>query len=219
MARQGIAIVLSDSSDIDWTDRQVELLDAALALLVALGRAPTMTEVAREASCSKETLYKWFGGRDGLLAAMVRRQASKVRGLPLGAEGLDAAALVLRLEVFARDWLQVIHGQTSVALNRLAVGQAGHQRHGLGDIMLDNGPAAVRSRIKTLLEEGRSLGLLAFDSPDEAFGALFGLVVRDTQIRLLLGEKLNADDALVEHDARLAVRQFLTLYGTTKIRP
>ena len=57
MARQGIAIVLSDSSDIDWTDRQVELLDAALALLVALGRAPTMTEVAREASCSKETLY------------------------------------------------------------------------------------------------------------------------------------------------------------------
>ena len=64
---------MSDSSDIDWTDRQVELLDAALALLVALGRAPTMTEVAREASCSKETLYKWFGGRDGLLAAMVRR--------------------------------------------------------------------------------------------------------------------------------------------------
>ena len=37
-----------------------------------------MTAVARRASCSKETLYKWFGDRDGLLTATVQWQASKV---------------------------------------------------------------------------------------------------------------------------------------------
>ena len=49
------------------TERQAEVLDAALRLLVEEGDALTMAAVARRASCSKETLYKWFGDRDGLL--------------------------------------------------------------------------------------------------------------------------------------------------------
>ncbi|WP_244490860.1 TetR/AcrR family transcriptional regulator C-terminal domain-containing protein [Aureimonas frigidaquae] len=208
-----------EATDPEWTDRQAELLDAALALLVSAGRAPTMTEVAREASCSKETLYKWFGGRDGLLAAMVQRQASKVGGLPIGDERTDAASLVQRLELVAHDWLEVIHGETSVALNRLAVGQAGTRKHGLDAIMLENGPATVRRRVTRLLEEGRAQGLLAFERVDEAFAAFFGLVVRDRQIRLLLGETLAPDEASLARDAELAVRHFLTLYGTPKIRP
>ena len=53
--------------------RQRDVLDAVLALMVEQGEAGlTMTAVARRASCSKETLYKWFGDRDGLLKATVR---------------------------------------------------------------------------------------------------------------------------------------------------
>ncbi len=47
--------------------RQRDVLEAALRLLVEEGDALTMNAVARRASCSKETLYKWFGDRDGLL--------------------------------------------------------------------------------------------------------------------------------------------------------
>ena len=54
------------------------MLDAALRLMVEEGDRLTMTAVARRASCSKETLYKWFGDRDGLLTATVQWQASKV---------------------------------------------------------------------------------------------------------------------------------------------
>ena len=60
------------------TARQKDVLDAALALMVEQGDQLTMTAVARRASCSKETLYKWFGDRDGLLTATVQWQASKV---------------------------------------------------------------------------------------------------------------------------------------------
>ena len=50
------------------------------ALLVEGGdRALTTAALARAANCSKESLYKWFGDRDGLLTATVRWQASKVR--------------------------------------------------------------------------------------------------------------------------------------------
>lgn len=65
------------------TDRQKDVLDTVLRLLVEEGDNLSMTTVARRASCSKETLYKWFGDRDGLLTATVRWQASKVRVTPV----------------------------------------------------------------------------------------------------------------------------------------
>ena len=50
-----------------------------------------MTAVARRASCSKETLYKWFGDRDGLLTATVQWQAAKVRVPQVDRRHLDRA--------------------------------------------------------------------------------------------------------------------------------
>ena len=67
------------SSDEAFTPRQQAVLTAALELLVEGGDRLTMTVVARRARCSKETLYKWFGDRDGLLNATVQWQAAKVR--------------------------------------------------------------------------------------------------------------------------------------------
>ena len=76
-----------------WTPRQGEVLEAALGLLVVGGDKLTMNGVARKAHCSKETLYKWFGDRDGLLVATVQWQAAKV-GVPrLDKAHLDATAL------------------------------------------------------------------------------------------------------------------------------
>ena len=73
--------------------RQEEVLDAVLDLLAEGRDALTMSAVAERASCSKETLYKWFGDRDGLLTATVRWQASKVRAGYYDSAHLDAAAL------------------------------------------------------------------------------------------------------------------------------
>ena len=41
----------------------------------------------------------------------------------------------------------------------------------------------------------------------------FGLVVRDMQIRLLLGDHLELTDDVVIRDARRATKQFFALYG------
>jgi len=72
---------------------------------------------------------------------------------------------------------------------------------------------AMAKRLKPILEMGQEAKLLAFDDIDEAFRAFFGLVVRDMQIRLLLGDRLELTDEVVIRDARRATKQFFALYG------
>jgi AcrR family transcriptional regulator len=196
------------------TPRQGDVLDAALSLLVETGEGFTMTALARRASCSKETLYKWFGDRDGLLTATVQYQAAKVRVVPVDAAHLDAETLRDALERFATDLLTVLTGEISVALNRLAVAHAGTDRPGLGAVVLHNGRHAIGRRLKPLLEAGRAAGLLAFSDAEAAFRTYFGLVVRDVQIRLMLGDQFDISSKAIAAEAKTAVEQFWVLCGT-----
>ena len=191
------------------------VLTAALELLVEGGDALTMTAVARRASCSKETLYKWFGDRDGLLTATVQWQAAKVRVPHVDRHRLDADILRANIEQFARDLLGTLAGEISVTLNRLAVTDAGGQTRGLGTIVLENGRLEMGRRLKPVLEAGRDARLLRFESSEEAFRTFFGLVVRDVQIRLLLGDAYHLTAEQIDRDARAATDQFLRLYGRT----
>ncbi|WP_332716299.1 TetR/AcrR family transcriptional regulator [Pelagibacterium mangrovi] len=200
-------------SDDTLTDRQKDVLDAALGLLVEGGDGLTMTGVARRASCSKETLYKWFGDRDGLLTATVQWQASRVRMVLVDRETLDKRTLAIALEKFGRDWLTVLTGDISVALNRLAVNHAGQEKRNLGRIVLENGPIGMARRCIPMLEAGREAGLLKFEDSDQTFRTFFGLVVRDTQIRMLLGEQRQPSEEKIVAQARRAREQFFTLFG------
>jgi AcrR family transcriptional regulator len=208
------------ASENALTERQQAVLDAVLTLMVEQGGEFSMTDVSRRASCSKETLYKWFGGRDGVLAATVQWQASKVRAGNYDAQKLDAAALRESLENFAANWLSVISSSTSIALNRVAAGQAASAKSDLGRIVLANGRFAIGERLKPLLEAGKTSGLLSFDDAETAFRTFFGLAGRDVQIRLLLGDDaLKLTQAEIAGDAARATDQFLKLYGVVTPTP
>jgi len=210
---------MGEAARAEWnelTERQQAVLDAVLALMVE-GDPLTMTAVARKASCSKETLYKWFGDRDGLLTATVRWQASKVRAGSFERQQLDAGAFRESLVRFASNWLGVITSPTSIALNRIAISHAASKESNLGAIVLANGRFAIGQRLKPLLDAGREAGILAFDDTETAFRTFIGLVGRDVQIRLLLGDGLALPTSEIEHDAKLATDQFLTLYGAVRI--
>ena len=201
------------------TARQQAVLDAVLTLMVEQGGDFSVTDVARRASCSKETLYKWFGDRDGMLAATVQWQASKVRAGNYDQQRLDAAQLRESLESFAANWLSVISSSTSIALNRVAIGQAASGKSDLGKIVLANGRFAIGERLKPLLEAAKAAGLLAFDDAETAFRTFFGLVGRDVQIRLLLGDALSLTNATIAADAARATEQFMRLFGVAGSSP
>ncbi len=199
------------ASDDTFTPRQQVVLTAALELLVEGADRLTMTAVARRASCSKETLYKWFGDREGLLTATVQWQARRVQVAPIDRARLDLAALKDRLNEFAANWLSVIGTKTSIALNRVAIAQ-GSSATRLGSIVLENGRFEMGRRLKPVLEAGRDAGYLTFDDTEIAFRTFFGLVARDVQIRLLLGDTIDLSAATIRTDAERAAEQFLALY-------
>ncbi|NHT76621.1 TetR family transcriptional regulator [Rhizobium sp. PP-WC-2G-219] len=205
------------STQPEFSPRQNAVLDSALRLLVDGGeRALTTAGVARAANCSKESLYKWFGDRDGILSAMIGYQASKVRTLEERAETLTVDSLRAHLVVFARDLLDVLSGDVSLALNRLAIGQASRDGSHLGQMLQERGRRQIGKRAGGLLDAGRRAGLLRFDNGEEAYGMLYGLVVTDLHLRMLLGEDMKLTKQDFSRRAERAVDAFLDLCGTKK---
>jgi AcrR family transcriptional regulator len=198
----------------EFSPRQSAVLAEALRLLVEGGdKALTTAGLARAASCSKESLYKWFGDRDGLLAAMISFQQSKVRTVERSGERLTGDLLREHLEVFARDLLEVLSGDVSLALNRLAIGQSSRDGSKLGRLLVEHGRRQIDRRAKGLLDAGKRAGLLKFDDTDAAYHTLYGLIVSDLHVRMLLGEPPLKDNGL---QSKRAVDAFLTLHGALR---
>src|SRR3569833_655138 len=116
-----VTVSVDTAEPSEYSPRQNAVLEQALRLLVSGGeKALTTAGVARAANCSKESLYKWFGDRDGLMEAMIAYQASKVKTGEANAGVLTRDTFERLLDEFAVALLEVLAGDVSLALNRLA---------------------------------------------------------------------------------------------------
>ena len=71
-------------TDTQRSQREVAIHAAAYDLLARHGYGGTsMLRVAQAAKASNETLYRWYGDKDGLFTAMVRANAGESRALIL----------------------------------------------------------------------------------------------------------------------------------------
>ncbi len=200
--------------DAPFSPRQREVLEVALRLLVEGGdKALTTSALASAANCSKESLYKWFGDRDELLAAVVTHQASKVRFIDEQAPPATADDFVIALRGFAEDLLSVLFSDTSLALNRLATGSVTGEAQGLGAVLLERGKQRIEGRAKRLLDAGRALGAISFDDADAAYGDLYGLILGDAHMRALLGDVPPRRRTDISRRAKGAIDRFLNLYA------
>jgi AcrR family transcriptional regulator len=203
--------------------RQV-VLDAAFELLVERGyQRTTMAAVAERAGSSKETLYAWFGDKAGLFTALIRREAETANqaveaafeGGPAGSArqaGHPDPAEVLT--GFATNLLRLLLGERSVALNRAAMAELGGGRGPeLAGVLLAEGRHRTGPIVEAYLARLADQGHLDIDDPADAFQLLYGLVVSDLQIRVLLGEP-PPGRAAIAAQARAAVDRFLSLAGS-----
>lgn len=191
------------------------MLDAALAVLVEEGvERLTMLAVARRAGASKETLYSWFGNRDGLLRALIERNAdgsAERVAAALGSatpatDGGDDTEPRAVLTDYATGLLRLLTNPASVALNRAAMTDPD-----LAALLLAGGRHRVGPIVESFLADQAAAGRLTLAvTPAEAFELLYGLVVRDTQIRVLLGEDPPSPGRLATQ-AATAVDRFLLL--------
>jgi AcrR family transcriptional regulator len=184
------------------------MIDAAFAELLDHGyEHVTMLGIASRAGASKETLYAWFGSREGLFTALVevgaRDSAKRVQAALDG--GDDDPRDTLR--DYAVGLLTMLTDSRSVALNRAAMASPP-----LADVLLASGRHRVGPIVEDYLGRLSSTGYLDIDDPAAAFRLLYGLVVQDTQIRVLLGEPPPTTEQLTSH-AHDAVDRFLRLTG------
>lgn len=185
------------------------ILDAVFELLAERGyQGTTMAAVAARAGSSKETLYAWFGSKQGLFTALIRRQAEAANqavATALDGDGGDDPAATLT--AFATNLLLLLLGERSVALNRAALAEPDGE---LAAVLLAQGRHRTGPIVEAYLARLAAEGHLGIDDPADAFQLLYGLVIQDLQIRVLLGEPPPSRDALAEQ-ARVAVERFLAL--------
>lgn len=188
-------------------ERRAAVLSATEAALLDVGYDNvTMLSIAKRAGASKETLYSWFGNREGLFAELIERNADR------SATAIDAALSDERpphetLTSFGVGLLSLLTSPTSVALNHAAM-----QSPELATRLLASGRHRVGPLVEDFLASLHDRGVLDVPEPSEAFGVLYGLLVRDTQIRVLLGEAAPTPAAITRRSTA-AVEQFFELFA------
>ncbi len=202
-----------ESLSVRQSARRLQILRATMRLLRQHGAGITTAQIAAEASCSKETLYSWFGDRDGILLALAREQA---RGMFLAmADRFESVEgdLPARLRSVATLLLDIMTGDAAIAVNRVAMAHACSDDSTLGRAVMSDWNSQVVEPFVRLLREGNEAGELAIGDFDEAFNGFIGLLVGDRQRRLLLGDDVRPQPAEMSAIASRAVDQFFALYG------
>ncbi|WUH98323.1 TetR/AcrR family transcriptional regulator [Spirillospora sp. NBC_00431] len=194
----------------DRERRQAEVLDAALSVITEQGYdRTTMRDIAVRAGASKETLYSWFGNREGLITALIEANAdaSADRLLAIvGEQPTTPGTARKALVAYAIGLLGLLTGPSSVTLNRAAMASPG-----LADTLLSSGRHRIGPIIEEYLDRLHDAGIIHAPDTTQAYRTLYGLIVRDTQIRVLLGETAPTQQEINDH-AATAVTHFLTLH-------
>lgn len=195
------------------------MLDAALGELRARGYGGTsMLAIATAARTSKETLYRRFGSKQGLFEALVRHNAADINAEVSAALAGDELPPAEALGRFARALLRLLLGDRSVTINRAAIAEVARSPE-FGQILAGAGRGTTGPLVLRYLEAQRERGRLTFPSAEEAFEVFLGLLLRDRQVRVLLGVAAPPDEAAADALAERAVGYFMRLFGRSDGEP
>ncbi|MBE0591102.1 MAG: TetR/AcrR family transcriptional regulator [Gemmatimonadales bacterium] len=181
--------------------RQREIEQAAYAVLAQRGYAGTsMLAIARAARASNETLYNWYGDKQGLFRSLVARNAEEVRRLlESRISGQDDPLETLRL--LGPKLLELLTGPGPVALNRAAAADPSNE---LGAAIGQAGRESITPLIAEVMEAARKRGQIAFRDVADAVGLYLDLLVGDLQIRCVIGRQAPPSAVVRRQRAALA---------------
>lgn len=179
--------------------RKREIETEAYALFTELGFEKTsMLAVAKRAKASNETLYRWYGDKNGLFESMVRANAAHVRdtlnkAARAGGRPFDTVAVV------AGTLLEMLLSDRAIILNRAA---ARDSTGDLGRLLSQAGREDILPLIQEMLLRSVKAGVFGWPVTGD-MGTLFvNLLVGDQQIRRVIGV-LDAPSS-AEIDAQVA---------------
>lgn len=194
--------------------RRREILGATLRGVRRFGPAVSTAQIAALAKCSKETLYGWFGDRDGLMRALVEEQASAMAALLAAHPPMLGDGFAKQLRQQSVLLLDMMTGDAHLAVHQLAIAEDGTKSaRVLGQTVMAQWEAQVVARFVALLNAGAREGSIVVYSPREAFDDLVGLLIGDRQRQLLMGQDARPAPAQMKAVAEKAVQRWMVLYG------
>ena len=171
--------------------KKAAIFEAAYSILQEKGyKGTSMLAVAKAAKASNETMYNWFGDKQGLLVAMIEANADKVSA-PL-IEALAKGPVTSpnefteRLEIFGGTLLQLLTSETTVALNRAAAADvaAGNV---LGGLLAEHGRNKIVGLLETFFTDSQKADILVETDTREIVEVYIALLLGDIQIRRVIG--------------------------------
>lgn len=167
------------------TARRAEIEATAYRLLDEAGVSGlSIRALAKAARASNETLYRWYGDKAGLLAALVAGNTDLVRA------AMDKAAArgdgpLEQLREMGPVLLQMVLSDRAIALNRAAAADSSGD---LGRAIASGGRETVGPMIGALFARARAAGALpGTDETGDLIPVYLGLLIGDQQIRRAIG--------------------------------
>ncbi|MGB7184236.1 MAG: TetR/AcrR family transcriptional regulator [Burkholderiaceae bacterium] len=192
--------------------RREAIIAATYELLAESGyRATSMLAIARRAAASNETLYRWYGNKQGLISEMVAQNALDVRtvlnlAIQKGANPLDT------LDKVGPLLLSLVTSEKAVLLNRAAAAEAA-QDSSLGEAIASHGRNAVVPLLVQLFESAKQQGQLHFEQSRDIAEDYVTLLIGDWQIRRAIGSMPPLKPSQIKTRAKRAREKLVQLYG------
>jgi len=187
--------------------RRAALLEAAKAVFVERGYAgATLDDVIALAGGSRATLYKQFGGKEGLFAAVIAGICAEI------VAPLDEAAADRRPEdvllAFGRAFMAGLMEPAGLALYRVLIGEA-ERFPELAAAVYRSGPVVAAEQLAIHLHRWTAERQVALSDPDLAARQFLEMVKGDLHFRALLRLDPFPSQKEVDDCVRGAVRLFL----------
>jgi TetR/AcrR family transcriptional repressor of mexJK operon len=167
--------------------RAEHLVDVATEVFLEQGfKGASMSEIARRAGASKQTLYARYPSKAALFAALVERKASllfKAIG-PLN----EDRSLRETLVHCGCELLDLILSEEAHGVHRVVIAECVEFPE-LGELFWERGPGRMRAFLADYLRSQEKQGTLQCGDPEQAVEILLALVVSAASLRASLGLK------------------------------
>ncbi len=201
-----------DSGAAATGSARARILDAAFEVLRARGYGATQTrEIAARAKVSKRDIYRHFGSKDGIFAALIAARAERMRGPALDPAVGSREAFTATLRHFGANLLEQLYDPAVLSMFRLAIASA-EGSAGLARLLDKTAFQPIHRALTDMM--GRAVDArVATGEPARLADEFVGLLTGGTHVSILLGIARPPRKADRARRSDAATAAFLGLYG------
>ncbi|WP_068089287.1 TetR/AcrR family transcriptional regulator [Polycladidibacter stylochi] len=187
--------------------RKAALVCAAEQVFFAKGyAASSLDEIIAKSGGSKRNIYNYFGGKAGLLGAVIAKLSEELLLPPLNEKGVECP--LQALSKLSQSFVSIIFSQKALSFWRMMIANADQGPDAINQFM-QNGPLRAQQAFAKELQRASESGQLDIDDPTCTAAELLALLRGQQHVECLIGfSQLPTNSALQQH-AQSTLERFI----------